>query len=446
VKKFFLSALGMLAFALCFSPTSKVAAQTPQTPAPASAEDVARLSADCDQKKYESCTALGQIYMYGAGVAKDYARATGLFQRACDGGYVDGCTKLGNAYWGSGVFKDKYLATDLYQKTCNAGNAEGCFGLGLSYREGYGVLKNFAAAAQSFRKACKGGFAIGCSTLAGWIVLDSSQSSSDISEAIELYKRACDLQLKSACEAWQPLMKTLVEMKAEFVRVNSECEQKNFNSCNRLGQMYSSGFGVPKDAKSAVAAYQKSCDGGVTFACDYLAGAYEYGDGVAKDEAKAESIYRKTCDSGRYSACTHVEGLAQKYDTDYGSSRAHAVELYQQACDHGSRTSCNRLMKLGALPTSGRYPLAIVEAARTCNQGGTGRIGFNAQLNCEAVAAFTRLQELCFSGNAQACAGIANNAARDKDYKAAATYYAWACGRGDKKSCGRAEDSKKKIQ
>jgi TPR repeat protein len=45
----------------------------------------------------------------------------------------------------------------------------------------------------------------------------------------------------------------------------------------------------------------------------------------------------------------------------------------------------------------------------------------------------------------RSCAGIADDAAKDKDYKAAAVYYQQACSLGDKKSCGRAEENRKKA-
>lgn len=97
------------------------------------------------------------------------------------------------------------------------------------------------------------------------------------------------------------------------------------------------------------------------------------------------------------------------------------------------------------------FPRQIIEAAAICKQGGgSNRERLNAEINCELLKAFQRVHRLCASGTngrgmPRSCNSIADDAAKDKDYKAAAVYYQHACMLGDKKSCGRAEDNKKKA-
>ena len=92
------------------------------------------------------------------------------------------------------------------------------------------------------------------------------------------------------------------------------------------------------------------------------------------------------------------------------------------------------------------YPLRMIEAARVCKSGGTDpQTTFLAQLNCDIVKNFNSMRSSCMRGEARYCTFIADQAAKDKDYTAAAAYYQQACDLGDKKSCGRAEDNKKKA-
>jgi TPR repeat protein len=74
-----------------------------------------------------ACTLLGNMNEDGEGVAKDDARAAGLYSKACDGGDADGCSYLGNLYrFGVGVAEDPDKARQLFTKSCNMGDQMGC--------------------------------------------------------------------------------------------------------------------------------------------------------------------------------------------------------------------------------------------------------------------------------------------------------------------------------
>ena len=67
------------------------------------------------------------MYVYGEDVPKDYAKAVTLFQKACDGGDMGGCSSLGWMYGnGHGVAKDYAKAVTLYQKACKGGADDAC--------------------------------------------------------------------------------------------------------------------------------------------------------------------------------------------------------------------------------------------------------------------------------------------------------------------------------
>jgi len=66
------------------------------------------------------CVFLGDTYNYGND--SDYNKASGLFQKACDGGDMWGCNNLATEYlFGHGEPKDRSRALDLYQRACRGG-------------------------------------------------------------------------------------------------------------------------------------------------------------------------------------------------------------------------------------------------------------------------------------------------------------------------------------
>jgi len=53
-----------------------------------------RLRARCESGRAQSCFDLALLYVHGTGVAQDEAYAAELYQKSCDGAYVDGCYNL----------------------------------------------------------------------------------------------------------------------------------------------------------------------------------------------------------------------------------------------------------------------------------------------------------------------------------------------------------------
>lgn len=64
-------------------------------PCPLASQDAERAHRErCDNGELLSCNLLGLMYETGAGATRDLARAVALYQRACDGGVMVGCTRL----------------------------------------------------------------------------------------------------------------------------------------------------------------------------------------------------------------------------------------------------------------------------------------------------------------------------------------------------------------
>jgi hypothetical protein len=96
------------------------------------------------------------------------------------------------------------------------------------------------------------------------------------------------------------------------------------------------------------------------------------------------------------------------------------------------------------------YPRALMEGAMACKTRSNSKAGQNySRVNCIYVESLERLHQYCATGysrspSAEACNAVADQAGKDKDHMIAAIYYQAACDQGDKKSCGRAMESKQK--
>ena len=89
-------------------------------------------------------------------VKQDFTKAVQLYEKACNGGYVEGCYNLGLMYdTGEGVKQDSFKAFQLYEKACNDNIAGGCSNLGILYYKGEGVKQDSAKALGLFDKACQ---------------------------------------------------------------------------------------------------------------------------------------------------------------------------------------------------------------------------------------------------------------------------------------------------
>ena len=69
-------------------------------------------------------------------------------------GFSKDLTELGKEAYDKG---DYQKAAQLYQKACDGGNVGGCSNLGVLYGNGLSVNQDYQKAAQLFQKACDGG-------------------------------------------------------------------------------------------------------------------------------------------------------------------------------------------------------------------------------------------------------------------------------------------------
>jgi TPR repeat protein len=74
-------------------------------------------------------------------------------------------------------------------------------------------------------------------------------------------------------------------------------------ACFTLGQAYSHGTGVAKDASRAIPYLTKACTRGVGPSCHVLASHYRKGLGVPQDDAEAARLTAQACSLGVAKAC-----------------------------------------------------------------------------------------------------------------------------------------------
>jgi hypothetical protein len=213
--------------------------------------------------------------------SKRYEEARPLFQKACDGGNMDGCNSLGFLYLeGHGLPKDYLQARLFFQKACDGGDMGGCNNVGWLYQEGQGLPKDYVQARLFFQKACDKGALKACTNL-GSLFEDGQGETKDYVQARLLYQKACDFGNRGG----------------------------DLAACNNLGFLYLEGHGLPKDYVQARLFFQKVCDEGVPMGCNNLGFLYFKGYGVPKDKAKARSLYQRACDGGVQDACDHLKQL-----------------------------------------------------------------------------------------------------------------------------------------
>ncbi|MBS1818140.1 MAG: SEL1-like repeat protein [Acidobacteria bacterium] len=92
----------------------------------------------------------------------------GVYQRACDQGWLDGCEALAFAFKNGTppLPRDAQRAIALLEKTCAAGNASACFNAAAMYHNGDGLPADEKRAQEYLRKACDGKFLRACDMLA----------------------------------------------------------------------------------------------------------------------------------------------------------------------------------------------------------------------------------------------------------------------------------------
>ena len=262
----------------------------------------------CDDGKMIGCSHLGELYEYGAGVAKDTQKAISLYQKACDNDELLGCLGLaGLLIEGKIITKDIDKAKALVQKACDSDDLEisavGCFSVIGLIKDGkkpskMEVMKYIPMVAEKAQKSCENDEMLGCGIYG--FILDYFEE--DYKKAFDIYKKACDGGESSSCTEMANMYNNGKGVEKNYKKANElykiACDDYDFEACRELATNYKNGDGIRQDYKKAAELYQKACDNDEYEACNNLGVMYDDGEGVDKSAKKAMELYKKACDSG----------------------------------------------------------------------------------------------------------------------------------------------------
>ena len=103
-------------------------------------------------------TKLGELYLTGKGVEKNYKEAFNLFKQAAEKGNALAQYRLGDMYFKAQGIKRNYAeALKWYTKSASKGNKDAAYALGMMYAEGIGVKQDNDTAMRWFTKSGRSG-------------------------------------------------------------------------------------------------------------------------------------------------------------------------------------------------------------------------------------------------------------------------------------------------
>jgi TPR repeat protein len=290
--------------------------QSPEQPAPQTASEAARSSADAPNgvcragsQRIEHVGCVDEELAYSQD-ALDSCRSAGAREcdEHCQNGDNAACTALGLVHQlALEAPPNTTYAARLFDKACGAGDGAACNDLGVMHAKGLGLPVDYEKAETLYAVACEKGNVVGCANLATsrtW----GEDPPPNVAQAVLAVQDAC-------VSAAQP------------------------RACAALGAMRARGSGVPRDERLAVTFFERGCNGGDVQACEQLGRAYLQGDGVKADDDRAFRLFRQACDDARSDACTD---LASMYCMGRGVPRdpTRSSALFKQACDAGDAFAC----------------------------------------------------------------------------------------------------------
>ncbi len=149
-------------------------------------------------------------------------------------------------------------ALDLYLAACAKGEAASCLGAARVHRSGLGDPPDPRAAEAEELKACALGLGLAC---------EVAGDRHPESEAIALYRKACDLPpgLARACLKLARVSETAGAPKALIVAAYEHaCEQLSADACRWVSEHVAT---TSQEAPTLSAAFQRFCDSGSDWAC-----------------------------------------------------------------------------------------------------------------------------------------------------------------------------------
>ncbi len=238
------------------------------------------------------------------------------------------------------------------EKECIKGNWGACTNAGVIYSDGEGVKQDYAKALDRFTKACDHSDDAGCYDL-GIVYENGEGVKADYDKAVALYKQSCDLGSAAGCGVYGKHLLKIATTSSEATEgiqlIEQACEDKNGQSCTKLGFLYSEGDTfVPKDSIQAFTYFSKGCENGYSDGCFMQASAYEEGSGTARNVSKALTIYQDVCETTADGASCYNAGLILSgFHDDSPVNETEALKYFTIGCEKGNdEDSCKEMKGL----------------------------------------------------------------------------------------------------
>ncbi|MEZ4442661.1 MAG: tetratricopeptide repeat protein [Polyangiaceae bacterium] len=260
---------------------------------------IADCEAQCKAGNAESC----YNYALSFGKSQDAVLKQGMpqYKKACEGGVADACFALGVALeWELDDEKPNYasllaVVIDQHQRACNAGLGEGCDHAATYYdgktnpardeRKAFeawkagcdlgdgdscimaadiqlhgkgGVSRDAAAAASLLQRSCSAKYADACGDLANILFKGEGGTKKAPLAGAKLMVHACSLD-SGWCATAGDMSKSVGDSGLAAKAWQTGCDEEDYESCRKLGQLYAAGEGVSKDATKAKTLFELAC-------------------------------------------------------------------------------------------------------------------------------------------------------------------------------------------
>ena len=292
---------------------------------------------------------LGEMYSYGRGVFRDYAKAVEWYRKSAERGNARAQYSLGRMYEnGRCVSKDYVKAVEWYLKAAEQGNYAAQCRLGNMYKEGGEISQAYAKVVERYLKSAEQGNSEAQYSL-GRMYENGRCVSKDYVKAVEWYRKSAEQGNSKAQYSLGYMYRNGLGVSRDYAKAvewyQKAAEQGNSKAQHILGHMYESGEGVSRDYAKAVEWYRKSAEQGYCYAQEDIGRMYEEGLGVSRDYAKAAEWYQKLAEMGNYflqykMGCMYEKGVGVPQDY------AKAVEWYQKSAERGNGSAQNHMGRM----------------------------------------------------------------------------------------------------
>jgi TPR repeat protein len=252
---------------------------------------------------------LGVMYERGLGMPKDYLGAMNYFRQAADQGYPLAEYNVGRLYdAGLGTRVDNQRAFDWFRKAANQGQPDAQDAVGFCYQRGVAAPQVFAWALDWYQKAASQGSAQAANDI-GHLYQTGLGVQQDYDQALSWYYKAAELG-------------------------NSDAQVN-------IGYMYEHGLGLETDFTQAQMWYRRSAGQGNMVAANNLGYMYDKGEGVTPDYGRALAWYQIAANQGHRTASENIELLRKRLQPSdpeqWEAANRYARRVVQEQADRIAR-------------------------------------------------------------------------------------------------------------